>query len=151
MNTGELQEVYRQQVLEHSRSPHNFGCPADFNRHAQGFNPLCGDKVTVCLTVSDDKIASLNFEGSGCAISIASASMMTDALQGLTVDEAGALSRQLQNLFRDGTPLDHEKLNEIRALEGVRSYPSRIKCETLALSTLYAALNEQHKDRISTE
>ena len=77
--------------------------------------------------------------------------MMTDALQGLAIGEAEALSRQLQELFRDGTPLDHEKLIEIKALEGVRSYPSRIKCATLAWSTLDAALHEQHNDTISTE
>ncbi len=151
MNDKNLQEIYRKRVLEHSRNPHHFGRPETFNRKAQGYNPLCGDKVTIFVHLDDDKIDTLSFEGSGCAISIASASMMTDALQGLSVKEAEAMSLQLHNMFQSENAKDSELISEIKALEGVRSYPSRIKCATLAWSTLDAALDAEHGDPVCTE
>jgi nitrogen fixation NifU-like protein len=146
----ELQEVYRKRVLEHSRNPHNFGSQPQAEHSARGFNPLCGDKVTIYVQLKDDRIESVGFDGSGCAISMASASMMTDALTGQQLDEAKMLVASFKEMFTDETAEIDERLNEARALEGVKNYRSRIKCATLAWSTLEAAL-EQRDEQISTE
>ncbi len=146
----ELQEVYRKRVLEHSRHPHNFGRPENTNRQAQGFNPLCGDKVTVFLRVENETIRALGFEGTGCAISIASASMMTDALSDLPVSQAAERVQQFHKMFDSDDVTVAEDTDEIQALAGVRKYPSRIKCATLAWSALETALNERENE-VSTE
>jgi nitrogen fixation NifU-like protein len=148
--TDDVQAFYRDRVLVHSREPHHFGTLENPDRVAEGFNPLCGDKVTVQLSVADDCVADVAFSGVGCAISLASASMMTDALMGCTLEEAEELLLQAQLMFADGSEPTHKKLAELQALEGVRKYPSRIKCATLAWSTLDAALHEQSQ-QISTE
>ena len=150
MTDSDLQEVYRKRVLEHSRNPHNFGNVSNANYSAQGFNPLCGDKVTVYLQTDANQITSIGVEGTGCAISIASASMMTDALGGQRLSDAGILVKNFRTLFQDEQSAVDERLEEARALEGVRNYPSRIKCATLAWSTLEAAL-EQRDEQVSTE
>jgi nitrogen fixation NifU-like protein len=139
----DLQAIYRERVLEHSRNPHNFGPTEAPDREALGFNPLCGDKLTVYLNLQDDVISGVTFEGTGCAISIASASMMTDALCGQSLTEADALINAVERMFTENAPIDNERLSEVMALEGVRSYPSRIKCATLAWTALAAALHGQ--------
>jgi nitrogen fixation NifU-like protein len=151
MSKSDLEAIYRQLVLDHSRHPHNFGCPGHFDREARGFNRLCGDKVTVFIKLDGDRIATANFEGTGCAISIASASMMTDAVTGESIDEALALSCEVRDMFEKAMPLADEKMKDFIALEGVRRYPSRIKCAMLAWSTLEAALANNTKETISTE
>lgn len=150
MTGNDLLEVYRKLVLEHSKQPHNQGKPEAFDFRAQGFNPLCGDKITVYVNIDNDHITSLRFDGSGCAISIASASMMTVALQKASAEDARQSIEALNKLLKEGTPLTNERMSDLNALEGVRSYPSRIKCATLAWSTMDAALNN-NDDLVSTE
>jgi nitrogen fixation NifU-like protein len=152
MNTesNNLQEIYRHQVLEHSKHPHNFRHPTNANREAIGFNPLCGDKITVYLQLDNDQISDIAFEGSGCAISIASASMMTEAIRGRSVSEAGELITTAQNLFTTGASADSNALAELEALAGVSKYRSRIKCAALAWSTATAALSGTTK-QVTTE
>jgi nitrogen fixation NifU-like protein len=151
MNTRtDLQNVYRATVLEHSRHPHNYHLLQTANRKALGFNPLCGDKLTVYVNVQNDQVLQMSFEGSGCAISIASASMMTDALEGCSVTEADAMINQVQHMLASDDSATDDRLAEIRALEGVRSYPSRVKCATLAWTAMAAALHGDTNE-VSTE
>jgi nitrogen fixation NifU-like protein len=146
----DLQSVYRERVLEHSRNPHNLRHPESPDCEALGFNPLCGDKLTVYANLQGDKIIDVAFEGTGCAISVASASMMTDVITGCSLTEADALIEATQNMFSSDEPVKNAQLTEISALEGVRSYPSRIKCATLAWTALASALHGQ-ASQISTE
>jgi nitrogen fixation NifU-like protein len=148
--SNNLREIYRHRVLEHSKHPHNFRHPTDANREAVGFNPLCGDKITVYLQLDGDQISDIAFEGSGCAISVASASMMTEAIRGQSVPEAGELITSAQNIFATGASADHKALAELEALAGVSKYRSRIKCAALAWSTATAALSGTSK-QITTE
>lgn len=150
MNGTDLQSVYRERVLAHSREPHNCRRPANCDREAKGFNQLCGDKVSVFLTLENDMVTDAAFEGTGCAISIASASMMTEALKGCSVAEAEQLLDNATSLFTADTPIEDARLNDIKALEGVKQYPSRIKCATLALETLAAAL-QGNNQQVTTE
>ena len=147
---NDLQEIYRQRVLEHSRNPHNCCHPERADREAQGFNPLCGDKVTVYLQVDSDHLSNVCFEGTGCAISIASASMMTDALQGQSLDRAAALIDEVGRMFSGDASLANAALGDLDALAGVRRYPSRIKCATLPWNTAAAAL-QGNEQQITTE
>ena len=148
----ELMDFYRETVLKHSREPHNFRRLTGSNREATGHNPLCGDKLTVYLDLDDGKIADISFEGAGCAISLASASIMTDMIAGL--DEASARKRigAVMSQFQPDTTAGagDSQLGAIEALRGVRRYPSRIKCATLAWKTLTAALDESSHP-VSTE
>ena len=138
----ELQEMYRRTVLEHSRHPRNFRRLDAPDRMAEGFNPLCGDKITVYLDLGQESIQAITFEGTGCAISLASASMMMDAIQGRPLLEAGEMAQRAQDMFRnDAESAVQSDIEELQALGGVRAYPSRIKCATLAWKTLQAALN----------
>jgi len=149
-NSNNLREVYRQRVLQHNREPHHFCRPERTDREALGFNPLCGDKLSVHMQVDADRVTDIGFEGTGCAISVASASMMTDAALGQPVEEVQKMISEVQTMFSDGVPMQNIRLNELAALEGVRLYPSRIKCATLAWNTLDAALN-QTSAQVSTE
>jgi len=149
VNEG-LMEIYRQRVLEHSREPHNQRQPADANREVTGFNPLCGDKLTVYLRLDGDTVRDVAFDGTGCAISLASASMMTDALKNESVENARNLITGFNAMFSDGTLPEQEQLEETRALENIRKYPSRIKCATLAWSAAESAL-QNGEQKISTE
>lgn len=144
----ELYELYRELILDHARAPRHFGRLEKTTHTAQGINPLCGDKLKLYLCIDEDeKIESASFEGSGCAISVASASLMTDLLIGLPVDHAdavfGVVTSRLTSDggdFSDDIGIDLEKL---KALDGVREFPSRVKCATLAWHALHSALNRQ--------
>lgn len=140
----ELQDLYRELILDHSRSPRHFGRLQDPTHTADGINPLCGDKLKLYLQVSaDGLIESSSFEGSGCAISIASASLMTDAVTGLPVTKAEACFEVVTQRLNDGHS-QHEMgptLEKLRALDGVREFPGRIKCATLAWHALHSALS----------
>ena len=139
----ELQEMYRRTVLEHSRHPRNFRRLDAPNRIAEGFNPLCGDKITVYLDLGQKSIQAITFEGTGCAISLASASMMMEAIQGRPLSEAGEMAQRAQDMFQNNAESAAQiDIEELQALGGVRAYPSRIKCATLAWKTLQAALND---------
>lgn len=146
---SDLTDLYQEVILDHNRKPRNFGELSGANRTAQGDNPLCGDQLQVQLRVQGDRIESVAFEGHGCAISTASASLMTEAVKGRSVEEAEALFRKMhQMLTEDGLP--DEELGKLQALMGVREYPMRVKCATLAWHTLHTALTEPGST-VSTE
>lgn len=148
--SNDLQDLYQEVIFDHNRNPRHFGKVEDANRCAKGFNPLCGDKMTLYLKVDDAGVISdVSFEGSGCAISVASASMMTDVLVGKSVEEAGALFDKFHGMMMDDKDSD-EQLGKLQALSGVKGFPSRIKCATLAWHALQAALKDQDKP-VSTE
>ena len=136
-----LRELYEETILDHNRNPRNFMCvPEGANRHAHGFNPVCNDEFTLHLRVEDGVIVDVGFEGAGCAISTASASLLTEGIKGKTEAQARALFHGMHNLLmQDGPRTDVGKLE---VLAGVREYPMRIKCATLPWHTLRAALDQ---------
>jgi nitrogen fixation NifU-like protein len=146
---AELQELYQDLILDHNRRPRNFRA-LECARRAEGFNPLCGDHFTVYLRLDDDVIADVGFQGSGCAISKASASMMTESVKGRTTADAIALLDRFQRMITSpaDSPVDH--LGKLAALAGVRQFPARVKCASLAWHTLQAAL-DSHEEVVSTE
>ncbi len=145
----DLRDLYQEVILDHYRHPHNFGPLAEANRHAEGFNPLCGDRLTLHLKVVEGVITDVRFEGEGCVISTASASLMTDALKGKTEAEAEALFAGFHALLTGEIPAS-VPLGKLQVLGGVREFPTRIKCATLAWHTLHAALREENQP-VSTE
>jgi len=148
---SDLRDLYQEVIIDHSRRPRNFGALARYNHHAEGFNPLCGDQLTLYLEVADGVIAAASFEGSGCAISTASASLMTEALKGKRVAQAEALAAGFHALVTGAAPAaDAALLGKLQVLAGVQEFPARIKCATLAWHTLRAALHDQAAP-VSTE
>jgi nitrogen fixation NifU-like protein len=149
---SDLRELYQEVILDHSRQPRNFRRPEHANREAKGDNPLCGDKVTVFLTVEDGKVTDVGFQGRGCAISTASASLMTEIIKGKTEEEARALFESFHDEMT-GKSACHGaaagELDKLTVLSGVREYPMRVKCATLSWHTLMAALNRAQT--VSTE
>lgn len=138
--SSDIQDLYREMVLDHSRNPRHFGRLPDATHTADGINPLCGDKLKLYLRVNaDGRIESSSFEGSGCAISVASASMLTDAVAGLPLDSAESCADAVKAGLKSGG-LTKPPVPGLEALDGVRAYPSRIKCATLAWEALGAAL-----------
>ena len=136
----DLKELYRDVILDHNRRPRNLGRLAPPARSARGHNPLCGDQLTVYAELDNGVVSELKFEGTGCAISVASASLMTEAVRGKTAAEAEVLFRQVHELLtRAGTPAPPE-LGKLAALSGVREFPARVKCASLCWHTLRAAL-----------
>ncbi len=148
----DLRELYQEIILDHHKKPHNFRAPAEANRHAEGFNPLCGDKVTVYALVEDGIIRDIAFQGSGCAISTASASMMTEALRGKTEEDAAMIFGRFHDLVMGKIPSDGNPpgLGKLEVFTGVRDYPTRVKCATLAWHTMRAALAGA-KETVATE
>ena len=146
---SDLSDLYQEVILDHNRRPRNFHALADASHTAEGYNPLCGDRLTLYLRLAGDTIEDLAFEGAGCAISKASASMMTDALKGRSVAEANALFERFHRMVT--TPPDQpvEDMGKLSSLAGVREFPVRVKCASLAWHTLKAAL--RHEGRTSTE
>lgn len=138
----DLRELYQEVILDHNKHPRNRGKLDHADRTAEGHNPLCGDEVRVYVHTEDDRVTEVSFEGQGCAISTASASLMTEAVKGKTVEEATQLFRQFQTLVTTGdSAFDSERLGDLEVLAGVRDYPVRIKCATLPWHALNAALN----------
>ena len=144
-----LNDLYQEVILDHNKRPRNFGPLEGATSEAKGHNPLCGDRLTLYLTLDNDRITDVGFEGSGCAISKASASLMTDAVKGHTVAEARSLFERFHHVVT--TPPDRpvEDLGKLSVLAGVREFPVRVKCASLAWHTLKAAL-ERH-ERTTTE
>jgi nitrogen fixation NifU-like protein len=140
---SDLRELYQEVILDHSRRPRNFGACPHCNRDAKGHNPLCGDRITVQLDLDNDTIKDVHFQGQGCAISMASASLMTEMVKGKTVAEAKRLFDSFHTLVTGGEP-DGAELDKLEVLAGVRDYPVRVKCATLAWHTLAAALDNSH-------
>lgn len=147
----ELGDLYQQLILDHNAAPRNFGSLEQPTHRAEGHNPLCGDNLTLELDVQDGIIRDLRFHGSGCAISTASSSLMTAALKGKTVDEAKALFASFHQLVTapEADAALEGRLGKLAALGGVREFPMRVKCATLAWHTLHAALSG--RPNISTE
>ena len=145
----ELRELYQETILEHSRKPRNYGELASANHKAEGYNPLCGDHYTIFVNVKDGKIDEISFHGAGCAISKASASMMTQSLKGKSEQEAEALFSQFHDLVtgNGGRP---EDLGKLAVFAGVSEFPLRVKCATLAWHAMRAALRGD-QDAVSTE
>lgn len=139
---SDLTDLYQEIILDHNRRPRNYGTIAGASAHAHGHNPLCGDRLSLYLRVDDGAIRDVKFEGSGCAISKASASLMTEAIAGRAVSEARALADRFQALLT--TPMDQpieiDSFGKLAALAGVREFPMRVKCATLPWHTLRAAL-----------
>jgi len=147
----DLRDLYQEVIFDHNRNPRNFRVMENANRKVEGFNPLCGDRLTLYLNVQDGVIKDASFQGSGCAISTASVSLMTEIVKGLTEQEA----EQLFEKFRQMTTSNSEEVNlealgKLAVLAGVREYPARVKCATLAWHTLDAALKNEQK-AVSTE
>ncbi len=149
----DLRDLYQEVILDHGKNPRNFGKPDQFNRHARGDNPMCGDKIAVYLLLgADGKVEDLRFDGRGCAISQASASLMTEILKGKTQAEAEALFGHFHEMctkddheHTDHGQLDEEAVEKLQVLSGVREFPMRVKCATLAWHTMNAALHGDEK------
>ena len=149
---SELRELYQEIILEHNKTPRNFGKIETANRTQEGYNPLCGDHLHVHLHVNGDQIEDISFEGSGCAISKASASLMTAALKGMHRAAAEQLFTDFHGLVTTASdlPIDSDKIGKLAVLVGVREFPMRVKCATLAWHTMKAALDGDTK-AITTE
>ena len=145
-----LRELYQEIILDHSRHPRHFGALADANHVAEGFNPLCGDKVKIYLSVdANDRIKDVSFEGRGCAISVASASLMTEMLKGRTIEQAEELMGGFLLLVKgeDVKALDEDDRERLEVMAGVSAFPMRVKCATLAWHAMKAALDGKAKAR----
>lgn len=141
--TDELRDLYQEVILDHSKRPRNFRELPEASHHAEGFNPLCGDKATVYLSVADGMVRDVSFKGAGCSISTASASMMTEALKGKTLAEAESLFDRFHDLITSdpsAAAAKGEKLGKLAAFSGVCEFPVRVKCATLPWHTFRAAL-----------
>ena len=146
---SDLKDLYREVILDHNRSPRNFGRIENADRVVNGVNPLCGDKLTLYLKLAGDRIDDARFEGTGCAISVASSSLMTERIRGATVDDTLALFGAVRDMLTGSKDPD-ERMQKLAALAGVREFPSRVKCASLAWHALKSALTDD-KTSISTE
>ena len=148
---SELTDLYQEVILDHNRRPRNFRAIDAASRKQEGYNPLCGDRLTVYVTLDGDRIGDLAFQGSGCAISKASASLMTEALKGKTIDEARALFERFHEMVTSSPDTDAPDLGKLSVLSGVREFPTRIKCASLAWHALKAAVSDAGAGPVSTE
>ena len=148
---SELSELYQEVILDHNRRPHNFRVIDAASAKQEGYNPLCGDRLTLYLTVDGDVIKDAAFQGSGCAISKASASLMTDAVKGKTVAEARDLFEQFHAMITSEPGTATEDLGKLSVFAGVREFPTRIKCASLAWHTMKAAVARESEAPVSTE
>ncbi len=147
----DLKQLYQDVIVDHNRSPRNFGSLENADRKLEGFNPLCGDRLTLYINMDADRISEIRFDGSGCAISVASASLMTEAMQGKTVKQAEQIFNDFHHLLTDAeAQADLDRFGKLAALAGVREYPSRIKCASLCWHTLHAVIGGD-KTPVSTE
>lgn len=149
--SSDLRDLYQQVIVDHSKKPRNYHSLQDATRKVEGYNPLCGDRITIYLKLEGDVVRDISFEGAGCAISTASASLLTESLKGKTLADAEALFESFHALVTGLEPV-HEapKLGKLEAFSGVCDYPTRVKCATLAWHTLRAALGNE-TDKVSTE
>ena len=151
-NFGDLEDLYQQVIIDHSRNPRNFGDVPDADGRAEGYNPLCGDRVSISIRRQDDRIADAGFTGKGCAICTASCSMLTQSIKGASTGEFRAKFERFHRMLTssEDTGADEEVLGKLAVFAGVKKYPVRVKCATLAWHTLKAAL-ENKDDPVSTE
>jgi nitrogen fixation protein NifU and related proteins len=156
---SDMRQLYQEVILDHNRKPRNFGSIPGANRHAEGHNPLCGDHIKLSMNVLDDKIETIAFEGEGCAICKASASMMTGAVKGKSVPDAKTMVEEFRGMATGTLDLDSvaNHLGKLKVFAGVKDLPSRVKCAILPWHTLHAALDpvlslvEGAESSISTE
>jgi nitrogen fixation protein NifU and related proteins len=146
----DLKELYRDVILDHNKRPRNFGKLESSDAHADGHNPLCGDRLTVFLKMDGDRVEDIRFEGKGCAISTASASLMTEAIKGKDRADIGALFDKIHSMLTRQDAVADPSLGKLAALSGVREYPARVKCASLCWHTLNAAL-DKGATTVSTE
>ncbi len=148
---SELRELYQQVILDHNKKPRNFRKLVPASHSAEGYNPLCGDQLTIYLNLEDDSVKEISFEGSGCAISKAAASMMTQAVKGKTKEQAEELFKEFHSMVigEPGEEAVTNSLGNLKIFAGVREFPVRVKCATLPWHTMHAALNKQ--ELVSTE
>ncbi len=146
---ADLRELYQSVIIDHGKNPRNFHKLGHPSCCAEGYNPLCGDQLQLYLNLENNVVVDASFEGNGCAISQASASLMTEQLKGKTVTEVKELFAKVHLMLTENVA-DTESLGKIAVLSGVREFPARVKCATLAWHTLIAALNQQHEP-VSTE
>lgn len=147
----DLADLYRDVIVDHNRSPRNFGVLEGTDYKAEGFNPLCGDALTVYLALDGERIREARFEGQGCAISVASASLMTEQLKGLNLAQTRELFSKIHAMLTaEDAGTDTEGLGKLAALQGVRAFPSRVKCASLCWHTVMAAL-DQKSTPVTTE
>ena len=150
----DIQDLYQEVIIDHNRSPRNFGQLENATQVAEGYNPLCGDKLNLYLKTENDVITDVSFNGSGCAISVASASLMTDSLKGKTTKEAEQLFQNFHDLIMEEKDPDMEQmqtLGKLTALAGIKQYPARVKCATLCWHTLHSALQVDTMCSATTE
>ena len=148
----EMQELYRQVILDHNRNPRNFGALADATRVVAGVNPLCGDKMTLYVKLGDGKIEDIRFQGTGCAISVASSSLMTERVKGLPVGAALQLFAKVHDLLTGSSEQEPAAdLEKLAALGGVREFPSRVKCASLGWHALKSAVADDTATNVTTE
>ena len=146
----DLHDLYQEVIMDHNRRPRNFRKPEDANRLAEGFNPLCGDQITLYLAVEDDMIADVGFQAVGCAISKASASIMTESVKGLSVEDAEKVFKEFHSMIKQ-EDFDADALGDAELLQGVSRYPARIKCAALSWHALNSALGDTQERTVSTE
>jgi nitrogen fixation NifU-like protein len=147
--SDDLQDLYQEVILDHNKRPRNFR-PLEGGRKAEGYNPLCGDRFTVFLQIDNDTITDVSFQGSGCAISKASASLMTESVKGKSIDEAKATFDQFQKMITGPVDAPADHLGKLMVLAGVRQFPVRVKCASLAWHTLKSAVDARD-EVVSTE
>ncbi len=146
----EINDLYRDVILDHNRRPRNFGSLEPADASVEGFNPMCGDRLTVRLKMAGDKISDIRFEGQGCAISTASASLMTEAVKGRSRADALRLFDRVHELLTDDGAPPADELGKLASLSGVRAYPARVKCATLCWHTLASALRSSDPQVLPT-
>lgn len=149
--SSDLRDLYQEIILDHSRKPKNAGVLDDPTGEAQGNNPLCGDRITVYVKLDGDRISDVRFDARGCAISVASASMMTESLKGRTLEDAEAAFERFNTQLTAKEAPEPDEDDELSALMGVRDFPTRVKCATLPWHTLRAALEGANDTEITTE
>ena len=146
----DIKDLYQEIIVDHNRNPRNFGIIDNADKIIEGFNPLCGDKLKLYLKTEGQNIADISFDGSGCAISVASASLMTDAMKGKSINDAELLFNSFHNLITNENGVDEKSLGKLAVLAGVKDFPARVKCATLCWHTLHSAITGD-KETVSTE
>ena len=146
----DIKDLYQEIIVDHNRNPRNFGIIDNADKIIEGFNPLCGDKLKLYLKTEGQNIADISFDGSGCAISVASASLMTDAMKGKSINDAELLFNSFHELMTNENSADEKSLGKLAVLAGVKDFPARVKCATLCWHTLRSALIGDNKS-VTTE
>ncbi len=150
MSNADLTDLYQQVIMDHNKKPRNFRDMEDADRLAHGNNPLCGDELVIFIKLNDDVIEDISFQGGGCAISMASASLMTEAIKGKTKAQTEDIYRRIHQQMTGEGCID-SSLDKLAALAGVSNFPARVKCATLSWHTMRAAIDGEHGISVSTE